>query len=58
MADLNEKFAEREQSTCEKGALEELQSQSPFSADAEKKLIRKIDLMYVHAYYQITRGSC
>ncbi|CEL11106.1 hypothetical protein ASPCAL14212 [Aspergillus calidoustus] len=45
MADLNEKFAEREQSTCEKGALEELQSQSPFSADAEKKLIRKVDLM-------------
>ncbi|KAL2785343.1 major facilitator superfamily domain-containing protein [Aspergillus keveii] len=46
MADSNEKkSSELEQSTCEKGGLEHVQMQAPFSADAEKKLIRKIDLM-------------
>ncbi|KAL2788215.1 major facilitator superfamily domain-containing protein [Aspergillus keveii] len=46
MADANEKkFADPERSSCDKGALGQLQSQPPFSAEAEKKLIRKVDLM-------------
>ncbi|KAL3442764.1 major facilitator superfamily domain-containing protein [Aspergillus insuetus] len=46
MADSNEKkFGDPEKASCEKGALGELQSQPPFSADSEKKLIRKVDLM-------------
>ncbi|KAL2803130.1 major facilitator superfamily domain-containing protein [Aspergillus granulosus] len=45
MADSNEKKSpELEQSSCEKGGLEDIQTQAPFSADAEKKLIRKVDL--------------
>jgi hypothetical protein len=49
MTDSNDKkYADPEQSSYEKGGLEQFQSQSPFSADAEKKLIRKVDLMYVH----------
>jgi hypothetical protein len=57
MADSNEKkFADPEQSSCEKGALGQLQSQPPFPAEAEKKLIRKVDFMYVHDRHQALPG--
>ncbi|KAL2848428.1 major facilitator superfamily domain-containing protein [Aspergillus pseudoustus] len=45
MADNEKKSSELEQSSSEKGAVEQLHGQASFSADAEKKLVRKVDFM-------------
>ncbi|KAL4862827.1 hypothetical protein BDV12DRAFT_202688 [Aspergillus spectabilis] len=46
MADLSEKKSpELDQASFDKGGLEQLQSQATFSKDAEKKLVRKVDLL-------------
>jgi hypothetical protein len=44
---------ETEKTSLENGALEKLHSSYQFSQDAEKRLVRKIDLTFVHSSNQI-----